>query len=112
MAKVGRFTHCIVLDYAPLIMSIWFLATVSEHKGYIETAKRECRDAPWYKKYICIGTAAKIAYHGLAIGGLYVAYGTAKVVLKAAEYFLKGVQALVKVSTSEDLTTISFYCVQ
>ena len=41
-----------------------------------------------------------------------MAHGTATAVLKAAEYFLKGVQALVKVSSSEDLTTISFYCVQ
>ena len=56
---------------------------------------------PWYKKYICIGTGFKIAYHGAAIGGLYVAYGVATGVLKAAKYFLKGVQAVIKVSSSK-----------
>ena len=79
---------------------------ISYHKRKNEEAKNECRRAPWYKKYICIGTAAKVTYHGLAIGGLYVAHGTAKAVLKAANFFLKGVQAVIKVSSPNDLTTI------
>lgn len=76
---------------------------VSYHKRKISEAKHECSRAPWYKKYICIGTGFKIAYHGTAIGGLYVAYGVAEGVLKAAEYFLRGVQAVIKASYSTDL---------
>ena len=79
---------------------------ISYHKRKIEEAKNECSRAPSYKKYICIGTAAKVTKHGLAIGGLHVAHGTAKAVLKAARFFLKGVQALIKVSSPNDLTTI------
>ena len=92
--------------YLPFQSYLRFLATVRYHERKIAEAKNECSRAPWYKKYICIGTAAKVTYHGLAVGGLYVAYGTAKAVLKAANFFLKGVQAVIKVSSPNDLTTI------
>ena len=72
--------------------------SLSYHQRKIEEAKQECSRAPWYKKYICIGTGFKIAYHGVAIAGLEIARGVALGVLEAARYFLKGVQAIIKVT--------------
>ncbi|XP_028405118.1 uncharacterized protein LOC114527617 [Dendronephthya gigantea] len=73
------------------------LGTINYHKRKIEEAKRECSRAPWYKKYICIGTGFRIVYHGGVIAALYVAYGVAKGVLAAANLFLRGVSAIIKV---------------
>ena len=71
---------------------------LSYHKRKIEDAKHECSRAPWYKKYICIGTGFKILYHGGIIVGLWIAHGVATLALKAADLFLEGVKGIIKVS--------------
>ncbi|CAB3996010.1 Hypothetical predicted protein [Paramuricea clavata] len=79
--------------------------SINYHGQKIEEAKRECRKAPWYKKYICVATAGKLIYHGGIIAGLEIARVAADAVLDAAKFFLKGVQDVIKVG-AEVITSL------
>ena len=67
------------------------------HERKIQEAKNECWRAPWYRKWVCIGTGFRIIYHGVIIGGLWIGWAVATGVLKLADLFLEGVKFAIKV---------------
>lgn len=80
------------------ILQWYFFIHYRYHQRKINEAKNECRRAPWYKKYICIGTGFKIVYHGGIIATLWISEKVAVGVLEAAKWFLEGVKGIIKAS--------------
>ncbi|CAB4004337.1 Hypothetical predicted protein [Paramuricea clavata] len=76
------------------------LKSIDDYKKKIEDEKRKCRKAPWYKKLVCVRTAARIVKHGVIIAGYWAAHKAAILVLKAANLFLEGAKGIIKVGTN------------